>query len=98
MKAKLASIVVALMAASAPAWAAEDPIGDLSRETGVRERHVRMILGNRTAYAEYRYAYGRALKQFKAGIGEANYQRLMSGQPILLPSNGKEVQVRVASR
>jgi hypothetical protein len=98
MKAKLASIVVALMAVSAPAWAAEDQtVGDLSKESGVKERHVRMILGNRTAYAEYRYTYDRALKQFKAGIGEANYQRLMSGQPILLPS-GKEVQVRVASR
>lgn len=95
MKVRLA-LLVTLMAVAAPAWAAEDPIGELSRQTGVSERHVRMLLGVRTPYAEYPYTYARELRKFKAGIGEANYQRLMSGQPILLP-NGKEVQVRVAS-
>ncbi|HEV8694018.1 MAG TPA: hypothetical protein VGQ93_07525 [Lysobacter sp.] len=95
MKVRLV-FVVALMAVAVPAWAGDDPIGELSNQTGVSERHVRMILGNRTPYAEYPYTYHRELKRFKAGIGEANYQRLMSGQPILLRT-GKEVQVRVAS-
>ena len=95
MKIRLA-IVVALMALAAPAWAGEDPIGELSKQTGVSERHVRMLLGARTPYAEYPYTYTRELRKFKAGIGEANYRRLMSGQPILLNS-GEKVQVRVAS-
>jgi len=97
MKAKLASIAIAMMAVTAPAFAADDPVADLARETGLSERKVQMILGTRTAYAEYTYTYDRSLEKFKAGIGEARYQRLMSGERVTLPS-GVEVQIQVAAR
>jgi heme/copper-type cytochrome/quinol oxidase subunit 2 len=95
MKVRLA-LLVALMAVAAPTWAAGGSVEELSKQTGVSQRHVRMILGTRTSYAEYPYTYERELKRFKAGIGEGNYRRLMSGQPIVLP-NGEKVQIRVAS-
>lgn len=97
MKARLASIAVAMMVVTAPAWAAENPVRELARETGLSERKVQMILGTRTAFAEYTYTYDRALEKFKAGIGEERYQRLISGERVTLPS-GVEVQVRVAAR
>lgn len=97
MNIQSAGLFAALAALAAPAWAAQDPIGDLATEAGVSERHVRMILGNRTPYAEYPYVYPRVLKKFRAGVGEANYQRLISGPPVMLPG-GKEVHLqRVAA-
>ena len=71
MKAKIAFIALAL-AASMPAWAeqSKDPIGDLAQATGLSERKVQMIVGNRTAFAEYPYTYDRALKKFVGAIGE----------------------------
>jgi hypothetical protein len=96
MKIRLALLAASLVAISAPAFAGDNPVEVLSQQTGVTERHVRMLIGNRTPYPEYRFAYDRELKKFKAGIGEANYQRLMSGQNIVLPS-GQRVDIRVAS-
>ena len=98
MKAKIAFIALA-MAAAAPAWAAEDPIGDLSKVTGLSERKVQMILGNRTAFAEYPYTYDRALEKFVDAVGDTNYQRLMNGESVALRDKaGNEyiVQLRQA--
>ncbi|HEY1141447.1 MAG TPA: hypothetical protein VGE88_14770, partial [Lysobacter sp.] len=82
MKAKIAFIALA-MAVTAPAWAA-DPVGDLSKITGLSERKVTMIVGNRTAFAEYPYTYDRAYKKFVAAIGRDNYDRLMDGEAVAL--------------
>ena len=82
MKAKIAFIALA-MAVTAPAWAA-DPVGDLSKITGLSERKVQMIVGNRTAFAEYPYTYDRALDKFVAAIGKDNYNRLMDGEAVAL--------------
>ena len=96
MKHRLA-LLAALLAIATPAWAVDASIESLSKQTGVSERHVRMIVGCRTCFAEYVYTYDRELKRFKAGLGDGNYERLMSGQPVVLP-NGTEVKIRVASR
>jgi len=97
MNIRLALLAAALAAVSAPAFARDNnAVEALSQQTGVSERHVRMLIGNRTPYPEYPYAYYRELKKFKAGLGEANYQRLMSGQTILLRS-GDRVNIRIAS-
>jgi hypothetical protein len=97
MNIRLALLAVALAVVSAPAFAADNPVEVLSKQTGVSERHVRMLIGNRTPYPEYPYTYERELKKFKAGLGESNYRRLMSGETILLPS-GDRVNIRVAVR
>lgn len=96
MKTKFA-IAAAMLITAAPVWAAETTVEQLSEQTGISERHVRMIVGDRTPYPEYPYTYERQLKKFKAALGEANYQRLMSGQPIQLP-NGKEIRIVVAAK
>lgn len=83
MKAKIAFIALA-MATTAPAWAAEDPIGDLSKITGLTERKVQMVLGARTAFAEYPYTYDRSLHKFVAAVGKDNYYRLMNGESVAL--------------
>ncbi|MBU8976683.1 MULTISPECIES: hypothetical protein [unclassified Lysobacter] len=95
MKAKIAFIALA-MAVSAPAWAAEDPVGDLSKVTGLTERKVQMILGNRTAFAEYPYTYDRSLQKFVTAIGKENYQRLMEGEAVALrDTQGNEYIVQL---
>ncbi|UNK50838.1 hypothetical protein MNR01_07515 [Lysobacter sp. S4-A87] len=83
MKAKIAFIALAL-AASMPAWADEDPVRDLSQISGLSERKVQMILGNRTAFAEYTYTYDRALEKFVDAIGQENYRQLMNGEAVAL--------------
>ncbi|MGO4223012.1 hypothetical protein AB4Y64_14310 [Lysobacter sp. TAF61] len=85
MKAKIAFIALAL-AASMPAWAeqSKDPIGDLSQITGLSERKVQMVLGNRTAFAEYPYTYDRALDKFVDAVGEVKYQQLMNGESVAI--------------
>ncbi|MDR0183000.1 hypothetical protein [Lysobacter arvi] len=94
MKGKIALIALA-MAVAAPAWAA-DPVGDLSKITGLSERKVTMIVGNRTAFAEYPYTYDRAYKKFVAAIGKDNYDRLMDGEAVALHDDaGNEYLVQI---
>lgn len=96
MKAKIAFIALA-MAVAAPAWAYDDPIGDLSKITGLTERKVSMIVGNRTAFAEYPYTYDRALRKFVTAVGKENYQRLMNGEAVALEdTQGNEYIVQIA--
>lgn len=95
MKAKIAFIALA-MAASAPAWAAEDPIGDLSKVTGLTERKVQMVLGARTAFAEYVYTYDRAYDKFVRAVGKDNYERLINGESVALrDKDGNEYIVQI---
>ncbi len=95
MKAKIALIALA-MAVAAPAWAGEDPVGDLSTITGLSERKVTMILGNRTAFAEYPYTYDRALRKFVSTVGKENYNRLMDGESVVLrDTQGNEYTVQI---
>ena len=82
MKAKIAALVVALAAVAPSAWAQEDPVGDLAQITGLSERKIQMILGNRTSFAEYPYTYQRSLEKFVDAVGEVRYEMLISGQPV----------------
>lgn len=80
MKVRHAIAALALFAA-APAYA-QDTVAQLADATGLSERQVQMIVGNRTPFAEYRQSYHRALDQFRDAIGEEQYQRFVAGQPI----------------
>jgi tRNA 2-selenouridine synthase SelU len=84
MNARIAILALA-MAATAPAFGAE-LVADLARETGLSERRVQMIVGNRTPFAEYRTSYSRSLAQFKRALGNERYERLVAGLPIELES------------
>lgn len=78
MNIRLTCLAAALMAVSAPAFAGDDPCKVLAQETGLSERKVNMILGNRTSYAEYRYTYDRSVAQLRREIGEGRYDQLMN--------------------
>ena len=56
----------------------------LAIETGLSVRQVRMMLGPRSPYAEYRMSYARTQERFREALGEERYQDLRSGQPIQL--------------
>ena len=86
MKAKIAALVVALATVAPSAWSAEaeDPVGDLAQITGLSERKVQMIVGNRSSFAEYPYTYQRSLEKFVDAVGEVRYQMLISGHPVEL--------------
>ncbi|RNF85962.1 hypothetical protein [Montanilutibacter psychrotolerans] len=81
MNAKAAFIAVALVAA-APAYA-----GDLSliaQQTGLSERKVQMLMGNRTPFAEYTRSYERAREQFENALGKERAADLLAGRTITL--------------
>jgi hypothetical protein len=81
MNIKLTFLAVALVAVSAPAFAgdsSEDPCKILAQETGLTERKVNMILGNRTSFAEYPYTYDRSVAKLRKTIGEGRYDQLMT--------------------
>jgi hypothetical protein len=89
MNIRYAFAVIAVLAAT-PALAEEDLVRTLSEQSGLSERKVRMLLGNRSAYAEYPYTHQRSVEQLEKAIGKDNYQRLISGQRIEMPK--KEVE------
>jgi len=79
MNIKLAFLAAALIAASAPAFAGgDDPCKILAQETGLTERKVNMVLGNRTSFAEYPYTYQRSVEKLRKAIGEGRYDQLMN--------------------
>ena len=96
MKLKIACI--AMMLAAAPAWAGDSPIAALARTANLSERKVCMLLGNRTAYAEYTYTYDRSLRKLTRAIGRDNYERLMRGESVVLTLDGQRGVARVARR
>ena len=96
MKAKIAALVVALAAVAPSAWAQEDPVGDLTQITGLSERKVQMIVGNRSSFAEYPYTYQRSLEKFVDAVGEVRYQMLISGQPVELQDDqGRKIVFQI---
>ncbi len=75
--------ILAALLAFTPLAQAGDGVTQLSRESGLSEHSVRMLLGARTPYAEYRCCYSRKLRQFKEAVGEENYRRLVDGRETL---------------
>lgn len=92
MKIKIAVLAFAMVAIF-PAHAGNQDIRDLAAYTGMSERKVKMILGARTAYAEYPYTYTRYKARFVKTLGKDQYQRLISGEPVRL-GNGVVVRIR----
>ena len=84
MNIRITTLALALMAAASPALAAgnDDPVRVLARETGLSERKVQMILGTRTAFAEYPYTYARSVERLRSAIGRDRYDQLMGGRLI----------------
>ena len=78
MNIRLATLAVALMAVSAPVLAGDNPFKQLAQETGLTERKVHMILGNRTSFAEYPYTYERSVAKLRKTIGDGRYDQLMN--------------------
>lgn len=86
MNARTALLAVALTAtaALAPAYAGSTTVGDLAEYTGLSERKVRMILGDRSAFPEYTVTYNRSLAQFKRALGEERAEQLLAGETVML--------------
>ncbi|KAF1694277.1 hypothetical protein [Pseudoxanthomonas koreensis] len=72
------AVVAAALAATSPALAAESGIAVLSRETGVSERHIAMVVGARTAYAEYPTTFNRIERELKTALGKEGYRLLQA--------------------
>lgn len=74
------AVVAATLAAASTAVAADSTLADLSRDTGVSERHIRMVAGARTPYPEYRIVYDRVERQLKEALGQEGYRHLLKGE------------------
>jgi hypothetical protein len=74
------AVVAAALAAVPSAFATDATVADLSRDTGVSERHIRMVVGARTPYPEYRIVFDRVERQLKSALGEEGYQYLLKGE------------------
>lgn len=72
--------LLAAVLAVTPLAHADESVANLARETGLTERNVRMLLGARTPYPEYRIVYSRVDRQFKEAIGDVRYERLTGRQ------------------
>lgn len=58
--------------------AAVTPINLLAQASGLTQRQVQMVLGDRTAFAGYLANYERVDRKFQRAIGPEMYQRLKS--------------------
>jgi hypothetical protein len=74
------AVVAAALAAVPSAFAADATIRDLSNQTGVRERYIRMVTGARTPYPEYRIVFDRVERQLKDALGQEGYKYLLDGR------------------
>ena len=74
------AVVAAALAAAPSAFANDATIADLSRETGVSERHIRMVAGARTPYPEYRIVFDRVERELKSALGADSYKYLLKGE------------------
>ena len=91
MKRKFEICLLALALTTGPALAGSSlQIRDLAAATGLSERQVQMVVGGRTAYAEYRTSYDRVERHFVKALGEERYRELMAGREIVL-DNGNRV-------
>ena len=90
-------VLIAAVLAVTPLAHADESVANLARETGLTERNVRMLLGARTPYPEYRIVYNRVDRQFKEAIGDTRYERL-TGRSAAPATLGEASETRVALR
>jgi hypothetical protein len=57
-------------------------VRQLADETGLSPQRVRMVIGPRSGYAEYRITLDRTQRQFRNALGEERYNDLMAGRKI----------------
>lgn len=57
-------------------------VSQLAEETGLSPQRVRMVVGPRSGYAEYRITFERTQRQFRNALGEDRYNDLMAGRRI----------------
>lgn len=69
---------------AAPEEAQQVTVRQLADETGLSPQRVRMVVGARSAYGDYRVNFERAQKQFRTALGEERYNDLMAGRRIEL--------------
>lgn len=73
-------------------------VKQLADETGLTPRSVRMVVGARSGYAEYRVSFDRAQKQFRNALGEERYNDLMAGRRIELYNQKAATIARVDAK
>lgn len=95
MYAKIA-LLTAVLATTSLAHAGET-VSALALETGLSERSIRMLVGARTPYAEYRSSYARVDRRFKEAVGEVRYQ-LLTGREAGRASGDRNADTRVTQR
>ena len=91
------ALLAAVLAATPLAHAADESVAQLASQTGLSERNVRMVLGARTQYAEYRIAFNRVDRQFRESVGDVRYEQLTGRKPLPAKAEAKR-DVRVAAR
>ncbi|QNP41566.1 hypothetical protein [Lysobacter solisilvae (ex Woo and Kim 2020)] len=97
MKTKFSIVVLSLTLAPGVALAGQGAVlevKDLAEATGLSSRQVQMVLGARTAFAEYRVCYDRVAARFERSLGSQRYQDLMAGREITL-DNGVRIHLAV---
>ncbi|SDQ55167.1 hypothetical protein [Pseudoxanthomonas sp. CF125] len=74
-------------------------VRQLADETGLTPQRVRMVVGARSGYGEYRVNFDRVQKQFRNALGEERYNDLMAGRRIELynQSTARVASVRAPS-
>ena len=70
----------------------------LADETGLSENRVRMVVGPRSGYAEYRITFNRTQRQFRNALGEERYNDLMAGRRIELYNQKAATVARVDAK
>lgn len=69
----------------------------LAQASGLSERQVQMVLGNRTSYAEYRISYDRVDRKFRDAVGPEIYRNLKE-RGELTASNAQQLMAIVNTR
>lgn len=70
----IAAAMALPVAGTAVAQEGVDSIALLAQASGLSERQVQMMLGNRTSYAEYRISYDRVDRKFREAVGPEIYR------------------------
>lgn len=77
MKTQITLALILALAAAPYAAAGNSPIEELAAASGLTTRQVQMVIGTRTAYAEYRTSYYRVRAQFIRAVGQQQYDALV---------------------
>lgn len=73
-------------------------VKQLADETGLSENRVRMVVGPRSGYAEYRITFDRSQRQFRNALGEERYNDLMAGRKIDLYNQKAATVARIDAK